>query len=57
MANYKTYKADADDFIYTSNFYNLENSSITLLISKEQINENFAHKEKNLTTSAVLNRL
>ena len=57
MANYKTYKADVDDFIYTTNYYNLEHSTITLLISKEEISESFAHKEKTLTTSVVLNRL
>ena len=53
MANYKAYKADVDDFIYTTNFYNLENSSITLLKSKEEIDENFAQKVKILNKSAV----
>ena len=57
MVNYKTYKADVDDFIYTTNFYNLEHSTITLLISKEEISESFAHQEKTLTTSVVINRL
>ena len=53
MANYKTYKADVDDFIYTTNFYNLEHSSITLLKSKEEISENFAQNERALSKSAV----
>ena len=57
MANYKTYKADVDDFIYTTNFYNLEHSSITLLKSKEEISENFAQNERTLSKSAVQARL
>ena len=53
MCNYKTFKADPEDFIYTTNYYNQEHSSITLLISKKEIDEEFTEKEKLLSKSVV----
>ena len=57
MSAYEVFRTDENDITYTRNFYNLQDCSVNLLMSRDPLSKSLAAAQKGLGVSLVNNKL